>query len=425
MKKVMEKKKTGLKNLGGDKMTKRNSKGILVVALLVAAALMVGLSGSTANSADEHSYVVSEEKALEHATVYMLDAVLTQTPGLEEWRGAIVNPEPLTIYDINGKKLFYEFSVEKNGKMVGTIKASASAELGPSVYTFEIGPRPWDASTAIEKAKELAQEYDGEIVSAKLVCYSYPKIGVMLTFAEQPVTGEKRRMIIDAADYSIVPDKKPEAEGIGVWSLYESIPDEEKSQRMAEWERDDKFVSSVMEKAKSVGIEDLTGKPLSEKELKSLEEQIVRVRAQVTLGVPLYGQTNEYRCAVATAQMIARWYFVTHTQDHIANVMGCGWTGGCTNAQQLTYYRTARPDGLGKAGSSLDTSPTFEEARNEINQARPLKSGVPGHARCCRGWRTYPGEWLYINDPWPVNQGRTYWENWEGVTHTNYIYVSD
>jgi len=131
-------------------MTKKNSKGISVVALLVAAALIVGLLGATAYSANEHSvgdYVISEEKALEHATVYMLDAVLTHTPGLEEWRGAMVNPEPLTIYDINGKKLFYEFSVEKNGKMVGRIKASASAELGPSVYTLAIGPRPWNAST--------------------------------------------------------------------------------------------------------------------------------------------------------------------------------------------------------------------------------------------------------------------------------------
>jgi len=197
---------------------------------LVAAADM----GPTVHSTDEHSYVVSEEKALEHATVYMLDAVLTQTPGLEKWRGAMVNPEPLTIYDINGKKLFYEFSVEKNGKMVGTIKASASAELGPSVYTLEIGPRPWNASTVIEKAKELAQQkYDEDIISAKLVCYSYPKIGVMVTFADQRVTGKNHRMIIDAADYSIVPDKKPEAEGIGVWSLYESIPEEEKTLRIS------------------------------------------------------------------------------------------------------------------------------------------------------------------------------------------------
>ena len=115
---------------------------------------------------------------------------------------------------------------------------------------------------------------------------------------------------------------------------------------------------------------------------------------------------------------------MTHTQDHIANVMGCGWTGGCSNPQQLTYYRTARPDGLGKAGSNTDYSPTFGKARTEINHARPLKSGVPGHARCCIGYRTYPDQ-LRINDPWPVNQGDAYWEYWNGVTHTNYIYVRD
>lgn len=306
------------------------NKKIWAIGIIALLALGVGLvaaadMGPTVHSTDDHSYVISEEKALEHATVYMLDAVLTHTPGLEEWRGAMINLEPLTIYDINGKKLFYEFSVEKNGKMVGTIKASASAVLGPSVYTLEIGPRPWDASTAIEKAKELAQqEYGGEIISAKLVCYSYPKIGVMLTFADQTVAGEKRRMIIDVADYSIVPDKRPKAEEIGVWSVYESIPEEEKSPRIAEWERDDKFVSFVTEKANSTGIEDLTGRTLSEEELKSLEEQIGGDRNQVVLGVPLYGQTNGVRCCVASAQMIAKWYFVTHTQDYIAGVMGCG-----------------------------------------------------------------------------------------------------
>lgn len=406
------------------------NKKIWAIGIIALLALGVGLvaaanMGPTVHSTDEHSYVVSEEKALEHATVYMLDAVLTHTPGLEEWRGAMVNPKPLIIYDINGKKLFYEFSVEKNGKMVGRIKASASAELGPSVYTLAIGPRPWNASTAIEKAEELAQQkYDEEITAAKLVCYSYPRIGVMVTFADQPETGKNHRMIIDAGDYSIVPDKKPEAEGIGVWSLYESIPEEENSQRIAEWERNDKIVSSVTEKAKSLGIEDLTGRTLSEEELKSLEEQIGGDRNQVVLGVPLYGQTNGVRCCVASAQMIAKWYFVTHTQDHIAGVMGCGDGSLCSPDQELLYYKGARPDGLGKAGSYTDYSPTFGEAKKEINHARPFRSGIHDHCRVCIGYRTYPNQ-LRINDPWPVNQGDAYWEYWNGVIHEDDIHVLD
>ena len=406
------------------------NKKILAIGIIALLALGVGLvaaaeRGPTGHSTDEHSYVISEEKALEHATVYMLDAVLTHTLGLEEWRGAMINPEPLTIYDINGKKLFYEFSVEKNGKMVGRIKASASAELGPSVYTLAIGPRPWNAATAIEKAEELAQQkYAEENISVKLVCYSYPKIGVMVTFADQPETGKNHRMIIDAGDYSIVPDKKPEAKGIGVWSLYESIPEEKNSQRIAEWEKDDKIVSSVMAKAKSLGIEDLTGRTLSEEELKSLEEQIGGDRGQVVLGVPLYGQTNGVRCCVASAQMIAKWYFVTHTQDHIAGVMGCGSSSGCSPSQELLYYKGARPDGLGKAGSYTDGSPTFGKARTEIGHARPLRSGVLGHCRVCIGYGTDPNQ-LRINDPWPLNQGDAYWENWNAVTHVDDIYVRD
>jgi len=77
-------------------------KKIWAIGIIALLALGVGLvaaadMGPTVHSTDDHSYVISEEKALEHATVYRLDAVLTHTLGLEEWRGAMVNPEPLTI----------------------------------------------------------------------------------------------------------------------------------------------------------------------------------------------------------------------------------------------------------------------------------------------------------------------------------------
>ncbi len=418
----------------------KKSKGMQLGALLTAI-LLVSMALASAVSAESQvlandlpgdESIVSKNKALEHAAVFMLRAVLTKTPGLEEWRGARVNPEPLTIYDINGRKLFYEFSVEKNGSMVGTMKVSASPELGSSVKTLEIGSRPWSASAAVEKAKEIArQQFDGkaEIISAQLVSYGYPKIGVMVTLVDQ--AGGKTRIFIDATDYSIVPDKKPGADRIGVWSIYESIPKEKKSQRITEWNRDDKYVSFVMEKANSIGIGNLTQRILSENELKSLEKQGIGVIAtsSKTLNVPLYAQSNSYRCCVASAQMIAAYYGVSHTQDHIASVMGCGNTSGCNPDQELVYYKGTPPNGLGKTNSYTDYYPTFETNRYEINFDRPLRSGTPTHCRVSRGYEEYIDIWgnvvrnIYINDPYPVWIGRTYWENWNDVTHADDILV--
>lgn len=403
---------------------------MLAAMLLVSIAFVAGVSADSPTSANWST--VSEKKGLEHATVYMLRSVLTKTPGLEDWRGAMVNPEPLTLYDINGKKLFYEFLIEKNGDVVGTMKVSASPELGYSVKTLEIGPRPWNASVAVEKATEIAlQQFDGkaQIISAQLVVYGYPKIGVMVTSADQ--AGGKTRMFIDAADYSIIPDKEPGADKIGVWSIYNHIPKENISQNVAQWNRDDKYVSFVIEKANSIGIVNLTQKPLSENELTSLEKQGIGILTDTskTLDVPLYGQSNSYRCCVASAQMIAAYYGVSHTQDHIASVMGCGNTSGCIPSQELTYYKGAAPNGLGKTQSWDDTTPTWLENKNSIDQNKPLRSGTPTHCRVSRGWKQTTDIWgnpvyqIYINDPYPGWLPRTYWENWGDVTHADDIYV--
>src|SRR5665648_271223 len=411
-------------------MTKSRMKfgALLAVMLIMSMALVPAVSAVSPTQPDKG---ISEKKALEHATVFMVQAVLMNTPGLEEWAGATVNPEPITIYDINGKKLYYEFSVEKNSNMVGTMKLGASSELGSSVKTLEIGPRPWDATTAIAKATEIAQQnYKGtaKVISAKLVVYSYPKIGVMITLDDQT------RMFVDAMDYSIIPDKKPEADKIGVWSIYEKISeesDEKKSQRIDEWNNDDKYVSFMKKKANSINIDIMAKKALSDDDLTNIGLQGIGILAtsSKTLDVPLYKQSNSVRCCVASAQMIAAYYGASHTQDHIANGMGCGDTGGCNYNQELTYYKGAGPGGLDMPQSFINSSPTWLMNKNSIDIGEPLRSGTPTHCRVARGWKQYTNIWgnevyqIYINDPFGLFSGRTYWETWDDVTHADDIYV--
>ena len=130
--------------------------------------------------------------------------------------------------------------------------------------------------------------------------------------------------------------------------------------------------------------------------------------------------------------MILDFYRYHFTQDQIAAAMGTG-AGGTTNPGQVNGYHSLSNNGV---VATYDTSADWAEAKAEIDANRPVKSGIPGHARACAGWMRQniflvgqsPRRWLKIYDPWPWNAdicqgGAVVWEDWESVTHTNFIYV--
>ncbi|MCX9010790.1 MAG: C39 family peptidase [Candidatus Methanoperedens sp.] len=411
----------------------------LAAAILLVTALFtfIGLAGSMGEPASgykEEDYYVQTEKALEHAKVKMMDFVLSDTPGLEGWKGASINPTPLILYDLNGKKLYYEFSVEKDGKVVGRMKVGASTVLGNSVKTFELGPRKWNGTLAVGKAKEIVQKQypNSEIRSVQLIVYSYPKIGVMVTTYDM-VSGKENTTIMDVSSYSIisnVADITAIREGASVaWSLYDHMSIEDRKQGIEKWKKYNNAVNKTKEKLKSLGF-DLNDKSLTEGMTGKLNKETVGITStsQYMLNVALYGQETDYYCAPASGKMMADYHGLTHSQNHVAGVMGTT-TSGTTNGGQLTYFTTATPNGLGKTGSSIDSSPTWDEAKAEVNNNRPLHSLIPGHTRLARGWKTETDWWffttyyLFINDPWPVNSGDNYWEDWDTETHTYYIYA--
>src|SRR5208337_3901231 len=93
--------------------------GVILLALLLAAMAMVPMVNaaktSDKNSNDMRSLIESnyipDDIAKEHATITMLKMI--QSGALNEsWIGAKINPDYQIIYDINGEKLFYQFSVE-------------------------------------------------------------------------------------------------------------------------------------------------------------------------------------------------------------------------------------------------------------------------------------------------------------------------
>lgn len=146
----------------------------------------------------------------------------------------------------------------------------------------------------------------------------------------------------------------------------------------------------------------------------------------------LYAQQTSVYCAVATGQMILDFYRRYFEQDDIAAAMSTG-AGGTSNTGQVTGYESLSN---GCLDATYDNSAAWSEAKPEIDANRPLKSGIPGHARACTGWMrqniwiigTQPKKWLQIHDPWPWNSnicqgGAVYWEDWSTVTHTNFIYL--
>ena len=379
----------------------KKSKGVQFGALL-AAMLLLSIAFVPAGSAKAESDIIKNnyvpvKKASEHASVTLLEFIAAGSPGLKNttWKGATINPEPLTIYDINGKKLFYQFSVEKEGKSVGSIKTSASKVLGSSIVTIGLKHLIWDYDTAIQMAKNSAKENykDSEITSTTLVSYSYPKIGIMVKLRNLK-TNKEQQIFVDAYDYTIVPEKNPENNEKGVWSLYDNIPDEEKVKRISVWDENDKKFREVTDKMRSNGIDG--------------SKSLVTTQSINILGVSLFAQEQGNYCAPAVGQMIADYYGVSHTQTYIAGKMGTTSTG--TNAAgMLNYYR----NDLGKSDSDL-YNVLWEDIVSEIDLGHPFanleQTSAGAHVRTGAGYWSWSYNDLYILDPYPVNQGNTYWK---------------
>ncbi|WP_445475715.1 C39 family peptidase [Methanococcoides methylutens] len=352
----------------------------------------------------DENYNVSAKKALEQADSHVAYFSAIDALEFEDWKGADIDSQPVEFYDIDGKKLHYLFSVYDGRQLIGRIEVNANKTLGYPVQAFEFDPTPFDQNEAMEKSIKIANDKypAGDIQSTKMVVYSYPKYGAMSLVIDK-TTGDKHRVIVDAYSLELMPDKRATEKEPGIWSVYDSISEDVVGENVAKWEEGVEIVQAMEEPF--FGMQESLSAPYKK------------------LSVPLYGQEESYYCAPATAQMIAKYYGVTHAQADIIAIMG-GDENGCSDSEQLTYYKAS--NGLDKDGSYIDSSPTFNEVVSEIDNNRPLKSGVSNHARVCTGYRTtvYGLQYIFINDPWPVGYGMSREELWDGGVE-DHINVKD
>lgn len=380
---------------------------------------------------EENSYSITSEKAFEHANAQMIHFMVTNTDGFETWIGASIDSKPLELYDINGQKLFYQFSVYKNNKIIGKIDIGANKKLGQSVRVVELDPVPFKASEATKKSIETAKkEYPTkEIKSTTMVVYSYPKIGVM-TVVKDKINEDEHRVFVDAYTLDVIPDKPATETEPGVLSIYEKMSKNKIDENLKKWQNSDELTKSVEQAAISLGID--INLPVTEENIKKLRYNtkiasnttqktiiVPQYYALKTLKVPVYSQATTYYCHAASGQMIAKYYGKSHTQDYIYGMMGPYASNGYVYADNaVKYYKSS--SGLNKPGSSVEYSVYWGNGVGEIDSNRPFVSCISGHARVCRGYEDngFLTSYLYINDPWPPYiGGHANWEAFGSEVH--------
>jgi hypothetical protein len=236
-----------------------------------------------------------------------------------------------------------------------------------------------------------------------------------------------------------------ELEGYSSWSFYHQVAEPEASKRERHWELADQELEAAR-----CATPKILARGFTDRELSKLKETFVVPSDYIYIPFyssktlkysprcsphdcfALYAQKTNVYCAVATGQMILDYYRYYYSQDDIATAMVTG-PGGTTNPGQVQGYETLSKNCL---DATYDSTANWSEAKAEIDANRPVKSGVPGHARACAGWKRQnifiigqqPKRWLKIYDPWPwnadiCNGGKIVWEDWDTITHTNFIYV--
>lgn len=355
------------------------------------------------------------------------------------------------VLDLDGRPLFYDVELVEGEGPVGALRVAASETVGSALVSVEEGPRRWDPDAALEGATKAAGKLHpkARVMGAELVCYCYPKIGVRITLEREG--GERQALLLDASD--LLPVNRfgvGEPEGLMAYSYYAEVVDPTLESRERRYAREQEQQEALRKIAPELFEQEFR---FTDQTLKRIRDTVYRASPytidQLVFGLTqqrvlpygprcgagedlhLYAQQTNVFCAVATGQMILDWHRWNYTQDEIAAAMSTG-PGGTTNPNQVAGYEALTNNSF---VATYDTSAQWSEAKAEIDGGRPLKSGIPGHARACNGYRRTFNFFAFafdrairVYDPWPwnadiCNGGAVYWEDWEAVTHTNWIYV--
>lgn len=347
------------------------------------------------------------------------------------------------IHDLNGLPLFHDVDVMDDSAQIGVVRVAASATIGSALISVETQPRRWDPEGVLDRAPRAALSlHPGATVrDTRLVLYCYPKVAVRVSL-DLPDAPGQRDVLLDASDLSPVVGIGEEGiEGSGAYSFYAEIVEPERDARLRRFRYDLANVDLLRAAASQLFDPRFQPSPALTAKLAALANNLLSVQESRVLpysprctqaeNFELRAQQTSVYCAVACGQMILDWHRWYYTQNQIAVAMNTGPLG-TTDPNQLAGYKALTNSAF---TAVTDTSPDWAEAKTEIDAGRPVKSGVPDHARACNGYRKilnfatsgYQRE-LRIYDPWPFTAdpcqgGAVYWEDWNAISHTNWTYV--
>lgn len=340
--------------------------------------------------------------------------------------------EPLEIYDIHGQLLFYDFVTTVGQGQRLWVRTSADKRLRRPVWALGLhwpfGP-PGALEQALREADEQGLEPADKEHPDRLVCYSYPEVGLL-------VRDRQAKDGLAAINMEHIELDR------GLWSPLDTVTGRESEKLAARSWKD---------------AQEILPKPPDDDSAESLGRAIQAAGKEVvcrSLEIRRCVQKKLWWCAPATALMILDFHkfepgdvqpceFSSGInpgwgQECIAKLMGTTKTG--TSLEKQLAFFNKHEGGVGSLqGSPSFTAdpnedPTFEQAKDEIDEGRPLKYGIATpsdspHARCCAGWRTrcedeeLVVEQLYIVDP-KKNSDGLYWEDFGIPTiRRDYVFV--
>ena len=354
--------------------------------------------------------------------------------GLAGLASTQVAETPVAIADTNGEPLFHDYPLLDGATVRGTIRCAANRRLGAPVVSIGHGAPGWSASVAIRMATEaLHKAYPGaRFVSARLVCYAYPKIGVQVTFRAEGSTDESEA-IFDASSGGMVDTSSEPAHQFTRYSLLGTLSAAEARRHVAQFRRSEEQIAAHDASGRPLIVGSVqTGPFVSPPLFPFVRQGMVLLSPWCPNSPPgnsHYAQITDYFCVDASSQMLLEHYGWNYTQNQIATAMGTTAAQGGTTQAGLTSGFTTLTDNtlLLTFDNGATRAQQFQDAMTEVDGNRPLFTQVPHHYRVCMGYHEVLlvpiwialglAQSLYIFDPWPWNPdlcqpGAAYWESW-------------
>ena len=174
------------------------------------------------------------------------------------WSAAVLDPEPVTLFDVNGVPLFYEFYLKTNNSIPGYFWTSADKRAGVGVFRIYESPPHADYARLERTAETMVKAgYPGwDLIAEKSGLYGsgYPYLCTFVT-VQNTTNAVRETIVIDAYTNRTVPNRPTEGYPRYAESYLDAIPSNEQPDRIARWETEDTRAEKIVAYAFAHGID--------------------------------------------------------------------------------------------------------------------------------------------------------------------------